>query len=303
MTLRLEALEHFVVLCEEKSMSRAAARLRMPQSTLSRQISSLEQEFGKTLYSRRAGAIELSPEGRVLLDYAQSMSRLERRAREDIAAAGEKISGTVCLGYGQSASLPFIIEAIARTREFCPDVSFALYTGDTESLIERMNRGTLDFMMECDAHMRKRYASMALPGKNAWALAVRNDSPLASKKAIVADDLVGTNLIASRQAAGSVLRDWAGEGFREIKVKVSFDVGASIVSLVKEGAGALLCYKELAEPLCKDFGVCIPLEPPIHDEDALIWRKDRALSPAAQAFMAALERLVEEPGAKMEESA
>jgi DNA-binding transcriptional LysR family regulator len=74
-------LETFLAVAEERSFSRAAARLHRTQPAVSQVIAKLEAELDETLLDRSAGT--LTDAGTVLLDYAHKMLNL----RKDAAAA------------------------------------------------------------------------------------------------------------------------------------------------------------------------------------------------------------------------
>jgi len=71
-------LRIFVAVAEAQGVSRAAARLRLPKSSVSRQVARLEAEAGAVLFERGRGGVRLTEAGRVLLDQAP---RVEGRAR------------------------------------------------------------------------------------------------------------------------------------------------------------------------------------------------------------------------------
>lgn len=70
----------FVTVAETRSVSGASARLRVAQPALSRQIKSLEDELGATLFARTSKGMSLLPEGEVFLEHA-------RRILADVEAA------------------------------------------------------------------------------------------------------------------------------------------------------------------------------------------------------------------------
>lgn len=76
--LDLFQLETFVAVAEERSFSRAAARLHRTQPAVSQVIAKLEAELGETLLERSAGS--LTDAGEVLLEYAQKMLNLRKDA-------------------------------------------------------------------------------------------------------------------------------------------------------------------------------------------------------------------------------
>lgn len=71
-------LETFVAVAEERSFSRAAARLHRTQPAVSQVIAKLEAELGESLVERASGS--LTDAGEVLLEYAQKMLNLRKDA-------------------------------------------------------------------------------------------------------------------------------------------------------------------------------------------------------------------------------
>jgi len=81
--LDLFQLETFLAVAEERSFSRAAARLHRTQPAVSQVIAKLESELGETLLERSSRDGTLTDAGEVLREYAQKMLNL----RSDAAAA------------------------------------------------------------------------------------------------------------------------------------------------------------------------------------------------------------------------
>src|SRR3954452_7146051 len=75
----LRQLRYFIVVAEERHITRAAARLGMEQPPLSVQIKALEKELGISLLTRHPRGVELTAGGKALLDGARALlADLER---------------------------------------------------------------------------------------------------------------------------------------------------------------------------------------------------------------------------------
>ena len=69
--VELRQLRYFVAVAEELHFARAAERLHMSQSPLSRAIRELERDLGVVLFTRTTRRVELTTAGAVLLDRAR----------------------------------------------------------------------------------------------------------------------------------------------------------------------------------------------------------------------------------------
>src|SRR5215470_17436135 len=100
-TMELRHLRYFVAVAEEKSFTRAAARLRMRQPPLSQQIKMLEREIGVRLFERLPKGVELTAGGVVFLADAQAaLAGVERAAQKAVHAANG-IEGALSVGLHQ----------------------------------------------------------------------------------------------------------------------------------------------------------------------------------------------------------
>ena len=92
--MNLRHLEHWLALAETGSFSRAAEKLHITQSALSRSIQALEEELGGPLVDRIGKRNELTPLGRSVLE----------RARRIVHEASELKLGAACLLYTSDAA-------------------------------------------------------------------------------------------------------------------------------------------------------------------------------------------------------
>lgn len=85
--LRIDLLETFLVLAEDLHFARAASRLFLSPSGLSRRISLLEAVLGVGLVTRTTRAVELTAEGHALVPHAAVVVRAAEAAAKAVHAS------------------------------------------------------------------------------------------------------------------------------------------------------------------------------------------------------------------------
>src|SRR5215469_14577336 len=97
--MELRHLRYFVTAAEELNFSRAAARLRVSQPPLSRQIKDLEDEIGAPLFDRGKRKLQLTPAGDLFLREAKEILAQSERAVRATRAIGRGKSGDLTIGF------------------------------------------------------------------------------------------------------------------------------------------------------------------------------------------------------------
>lgn len=95
----LRQLKYFVVVAEEEHVGRAAERLFISQSPLSRQISQLEEKLGLMLFERNQQRIRLTADGQTFLAEARALLTHANRLESLGKRLGRGEEGGLCIGY------------------------------------------------------------------------------------------------------------------------------------------------------------------------------------------------------------
>jgi DNA-binding transcriptional LysR family regulator len=99
-SVELRQLRYFVAVAEELHFGRAAARLHMSQSPLSRAIRELERELGLVLFVRTTRRVELTPAGSLLLERSRRALAEIDGAIADAQRAALPDGAVLALGFG-----------------------------------------------------------------------------------------------------------------------------------------------------------------------------------------------------------
>jgi DNA-binding transcriptional LysR family regulator len=134
--LDLAALQIFKTVAEEGGITRAAAKLHRVQSNVTTRVKQLETRLGIKLFLRQNRKLVLSPEGKLLLAYADRLLRLSSEA--EAALQGDTPRGTFRIGTLESTAAARLSPVLSRYHLAYPEVRIELVTGTTGALITRV---------------------------------------------------------------------------------------------------------------------------------------------------------------------
>ncbi len=142
--MELRQIECFVAVAEEQHFGRAALRVHLSQSALSRQIQRLEADLGTQLFDRSTRGANLTVSGRAFLRDAREVLHWVDRARESAQAAADGRSGTLRLGYVSSASARLLPVLLRAFRDEAPGTSIHLVERFQEEIIGALRAREVD---------------------------------------------------------------------------------------------------------------------------------------------------------------
>jgi len=126
--LDLALLQHFVMVAQHKSFTRAADQLHVSQSAVSRSIARLEQQIGARLIERTTRAARLTLAGENFLKEALSILERLNVASRNAQRTAEGAAGAIAIAVcpGTSAETPRLSSAVQAFRDAWPDVRVQL---------------------------------------------------------------------------------------------------------------------------------------------------------------------------------
>jgi DNA-binding transcriptional LysR family regulator len=146
--MELQQLKYFREVAEREHVTRAAEKLFVSQSAVSRAVNQLEEELGVPLFYRRGRAIVLSPYGRLFLDHVtRALNVLESGKRLLNEQTGGE-SGTVSLGFLHSLGIEMVPRLIKEYRRKHPRIQFTLLVQHSGKLLmEELVAGSIDLCL------------------------------------------------------------------------------------------------------------------------------------------------------------
>jgi len=137
----LRDLYIFQTVAKERNISRAAKQLHYVQSNVTTRIKGLEEELGTQLFHRHNRGMELTPEGKKLITYAERITALVDEMKKVMQDDGQP-AGNLSIGAVETViKLPLIL---SRYNQAYKNVDLSLATGVSEELIDRVLNYKLD---------------------------------------------------------------------------------------------------------------------------------------------------------------
>jgi DNA-binding transcriptional LysR family regulator len=138
----LGSLEIFKAVADHGGVTRAAARLHRVQSNVTTRVKQLEERLGTALFIRHKRRLVLSPQGRLLLAYAERLLRLSAEA--EAALQNGTPAGTLRIGALESTAATRLPPVLSRYHRMYPEVRIELVTATTGALVSKIAQHELD---------------------------------------------------------------------------------------------------------------------------------------------------------------
>ncbi|MDI6776593.1 MAG: selenium metabolism-associated LysR family transcriptional regulator [Syntrophales bacterium] len=176
--ITIHQMESLVQLIAEGSFSRAAKKLFLTQPALTKHIKNMEDSLGIRLVNRGNGGVSLTPEGKILYDYARRIIKLREEAKEKILQIRENESGSIYIGASTIPATYILPYVLSDFKKIYPAIRVNVQAADSEETVEIIlnNQAEIGFIGKKPLH-RKLHVEplwedrliLAVPGGHRWA--------------------------------------------------------------------------------------------------------------------------------------
>jgi len=137
-------LRYFEQVARGGSIRKAADRLHIAASAISRSIAQLEYELGVELFDRAARGMVLTPAGEIYLRYARSTLLDVERVRSELDSLRGLQSGHVRIASIEGMTADFIIQTICEFRAQYPRILFELHVAPSSAVTKSVRSRETD---------------------------------------------------------------------------------------------------------------------------------------------------------------
>lgn len=258
-------LETLLTVYEEKSFTKAAAKLSITQPAVSSQINMLEQQLGYPLCVRAKGQLLFTPEGEIAVNYAKRFKALYAKMREEIDITNSTPTH-IKIGMTRATESDSIVaSAISQYISCNAGINITILSNTLKRLYEMLESYELDIIIIDAKPEHPHFISRILDSDTVLCI-VGNHHPLAQKTSVNFNDLKQERFImrpptSATRASFSAALEKIGESIDHLHIALEVDSKTTIKLLVRKGLGvSIMSKRNCLHDLNKHNFAGIPIE-------------------------------------------
>jgi len=284
--MEIHQLRYFVAVAEEGSFSRAAAKVRVAQPSLSQQIRKLEAEVGQPLFDRLPRSVVLTEAGHCLIDYARQILASIVEARRCVDELKGEVAGELAVGAIPTIA-PYVLPGLVRTfQQHYPQVALEIVEDVTERITRRVEAGELDVALASTCQTSPTLRRESLGNEPLLAL-VPEGHPLAKKTLVELDDLKSQRflLLHEMHCLSQQVHRLLDDRHLQPEIALAGSQLGTIVNMVAAGIGVSIVPQLMGSHQATPGCVSLPFAPPVPERELnVLYNPLRFQSKAAAAF-------------------
>src|ERR1700758_5167250 len=282
-----DQLETFLEVARLSSFSRAAERRFRTQPAISAQIRALEEEVGARLLDRSGGKVSLTAAGKIFQKFAEDTIESRRAMITAVAETKRVPRGEIIVGANEGPCLHILPEVFAEFKKRYPDVAVNIKRADYSKILESVIDNSVDFGV-VSLPVTDPRLTVVLIHRYELIIIAPPHHPMARMKSAAVAEVAKFPMVLPK--AGHT-RDALENLFHEHRLKPRYAMELDSSELLKRFVAAdvgigFISRSNVQEDVKANVLATIPLaDMQIRRDLALVFRKDKALSRAALAFI------------------
>ena len=286
MKVDMLGVEAFIAVADAGGFTRAADRLHLTQTALSRRVQRLEDFLGIALFERTTRSVALTRIGADFLPQARRLLGDLRGALAEIRETGKALRGDVTIACVPTAGVHLLPAILQRYAQLHPTNRVRILDHSSSGVAEAVLRREAEFgiNMQGAAHAELESAPLM---SDRMVLVCRRTHRLAHRSRVPWKDLEGEALILPGHASGN--RPWLDLSLERHRIAIHafYEVqrSSTAVGMVSQGVGIAVVPGLAVRDLPDRALAVIPIVAPVVSRTlAVITRHHARLSPAGQAL-------------------
>ena len=197
--MELKRLKHLVALADERNFARAAERVHLSQSALSRSIQAAESELDVRLFDRGTTEVTPTPAGLFVVERARKLLFDSRCLERDIDLYRQKQIGDLAFGAGPFPAATLFPALMSALRRRFPGVRIRMEVNNWNYLAQHCRNEELDFFVADTSDLPlSEDLQVQMLTRQEGGFYVRRDHPLLRKKKFSPQDLSAYGIASVR---------------------------------------------------------------------------------------------------------
>jgi LysR family transcriptional regulator, low CO2-responsive transcriptional regulator len=282
-----DQLETFLEVARHASFSRAAEKRFRTQPAISSQIRALEEEIGAKVFDRSGGKVSLTAAGKVFQKYAEQALEDRRAALASVAEMERVPRGEIVVGANEATCLHVLPEVFAEFKRQYAKVSVSIMRAEHGKIMESVFDNTVDFGVVSLPVSDARLTIVPIH-RDELVIIASPRHPLAGLKSATLADVAKFPLLVPKIGR---TRDVMEQLFDERRLKMNISMELDSSELLKRFVAADVGVGLIARSSVQDdakaglLAAIAIADAHIRRDLGLVFRKDKALSRAALAFI------------------
>jgi len=282
-------IEAFISVARLKSFSKAANSIYLSQPTISSHISSLEKELNLQLFDRTSKEVNLTPAGRLFLNYASDIINTKNNAISALGSFENAIMGKLFLSASTTPCNTLVPDLIKKFSEIYPDIKYEIKEQGSSDIIKDI--------LNLDSEIGLVGTKVIDDKVNCYPLkedelVVISHPSLKLPKQISIDELLDMKLIVRDMNSGTrktFEEELVKQGLSLSKLNIICEANNldTLIQCVKSNIGVAIMSKDVSNQYadCKLIRQSSILDMELKRNIYLIVNSKRTLTPTAKAFL------------------
>ncbi|MCQ2012307.1 LysR family transcriptional regulator [Clostridium butyricum] len=269
--ITIEQIQYFLAVKKYNGFSPAAHELCISQSSLSKQIKSLETELDTILFDRTSRITKLTCAGEDFYVYALKFLDDYNKIIQGMKKHSISKKTTLNIGTIAVISQYGLASVLASFKSKYPNIDINIFEEENEAVLSMLKNSEIDLAIVRDFNLEKKLFNITHIADDELVVVTSNDHPFTKKKYISFGDLKHEDLIiCSKSGVYDICLDECSKlGFTP-KVIYNINKIETILGLVSEGLGITLIVNNVLKPFSSHNIAVHPLKDPINSNLALV---------------------------------
>ena len=272
----------FVKTAERGSFTRAAQELNYAQSSVSKMVADLEQEWGMTLLERSKSGVCLTSAGAQLMPFLRKILNDHREMEAEIGRMNGIETGIVRIGTFASVAIHWLPNLFAALQKDYPGIEYEMLLGDYDEVEQWIDEGRVDcgFLR---LPTRPRFDTILLK-QDEYKVVLPVGHPLAQQETVDIRDLSGQPFLLLEHGGKTEVSDLLERYQVRPEIRFTTWEDFAIMAMVERGMGAGILPDMILRRIPYRLEIR-PLKEPYYRAIGLAMKHAAHLSPVAQKFV------------------